>query len=98
MKNVETKRLSKRLLFTCFLCTVIPFFLSAVSLQAQQIRVTGTITDTSGEPVIGANILVANSQTGTITDYNGTYSIQAPANGELLFSYIGMLTQTEKIN
>lgn len=98
MKNVETKRLSRRLFFTCFLCTVMPLFLSAASLQAQQIKVTGTITDTTGEPVIGANVLVANSQTGTITDFNGSYSIEAPINGELVFSYIGMLTQTEKIN
>lgn len=64
-----------------------------------QTTVTGTITDAeSGEPLIGANILVQGSTTGTITDFDGKYSIDVPADATTLnISYTGYSTQSIEI-
>ena len=64
-----------------------------------QSTVTGTITDAeSGEPLIGANILVQGTTTGTITDFDGKYSIDVPAGATALdISYTGYSTQTVDI-
>ncbi len=63
-------------------------------------EITGTVTDTeSGEPLIGANILVAGTSAGTITDIDGTYSLKVPEGAEqLIFSYTGYTSQTIDIN
>ncbi|MDR2118443.1 MAG: TonB-dependent receptor [Tannerellaceae bacterium] len=56
--------------------------------------VSGRVTDTDGEPVIGANVTVRGSSTGAITDINGAYSLSGvPENAVLVFSYIGMTTR-----
>jgi TonB-dependent starch-binding outer membrane protein SusC len=59
-------------------------------------RVTGIVTDQKGEPIIGANILVKGTSIGTVTDFNGNYSIaNVPENATLQFTYIG--TNKEEI-
>jgi TonB-linked SusC/RagA family outer membrane protein len=64
------------------------------SLQQQQtITVSGNIQDTQGMPVPGANIVIQGTTTGTITDMDGNYSLDAPENGTLVFSFIGFNTQ-----
>ena len=56
--------------------------------------VTGTVTDTSGEPLIGVNVLVKGTSNGTVTDANGRYSISpVSAQSILVFSYIGYIPQ-----
>ncbi len=63
-------------------------------LVAQQ-SITGTITDETGEPLIGASILVAGTTTGTVTDFDGTFALTVPDGGEeLVVSYTGFATQT----
>jgi iron complex outermembrane receptor protein len=61
-----------------------------------QTTVTGTVTDAeTGETLIGANILVVGTSTGTITDFDGTYSLNVPAGAtQLEFSYTGYASQT----
>lgn len=55
-----------------------------------QVKISGTVTDSNKEPLIGVNIKVADSKTGTISDANGKYSIQVPnSNSVLVFTYIG---------
>ncbi|MBD5356254.1 MAG: TonB-dependent receptor [Bacteroides sp.] len=61
---------------------------------AQQSAVTGTVTDVSGEPIIGATVFAEDSGNGTATDLDGNYTILADPLGTLRFSYIGYETQT----
>ncbi len=49
----------------------------AIAQTSQTINVRGTVKDTNGEPIIGANILVQGTSIGTITDFDGNFSLQA---------------------
>ena len=66
--------------------------------QQQAKTVTGTVTDVSGEPIIGANIRIKGTTTGTITDIDGNSSIEAEPQSVIEVSYIGYLTQETVIN
>ena len=57
-------------------------------------KVTGVVVDATGEPVIGANVVVKGTTNGTITDFDGNYTIEGvSASDVLVFSYIGYLSQ-----
>ncbi|MFD2586045.1 SusC/RagA family TonB-linked outer membrane protein [Croceitalea marina] len=66
--------------------------------EAQQSTISGTITDVNGLPLGGVTILVGQTDDGTISTMDGTYSIAAEPDGELLFSAIGFETLTIAIN
>lgn len=66
--------------------------------QQQAKTVTGTVTDVSGEPIIGANIRIKGTTTGTITDIDGNFSIKAEPQSVIEVFYIGYLTQETVIN
>jgi TonB-dependent starch-binding outer membrane protein SusC len=69
-------------------------FFSVTMLFAQQIiEVTGKVTDDQNLGLPGVTILVKGTQTGTITNFDGNYSIEVPSNATLVFSYIGFLTE-----
>ncbi|MBV6654615.1 MAG: TonB-dependent receptor plug domain-containing protein, partial [Mameliella sp.] len=72
-------------------------FLLLMLLSAQtfaQRTLTGQVSDTEGEPLIGVNILVKDTDAGTITDFDGNFSLRIPEGGEILvFSYIGYATK-----
>lgn len=72
----------------------------ATFLNAQQqiSKVTGKVVDTKGEPIIGANVVVKGTTNGTITDFDGNFSIEAPANAVLQVSYIGYVQQDVPVN
>ena len=71
---------------------------AALSLQAQtRNQVSGRVTDAAGEPLVGATVVVVGTTTGTVTDIDGNYAINAPAGGQLKFSYIGYAEQTVEI-
>ena len=57
--------------------------------QAQTIKVSGQVVDQDGEPLIGATVRVKGSQTGSVTDIDGNFQLDAPANGTLVVSYVG---------
>jgi len=63
---------------------------------AQAKTVTGTVTDDSGLPLPGANVLIKGTTQGTQTDFDGNYSIEAENKQELVFTYIGFATKTVK--
>lgn len=84
-----------------FLMTMLSVMLTILSAGAQSgttINVKGTITDNAGETIIGANILLQGTSTGTITDYDGNFTLQVPPDGVLLISYIGYKSQSIPIN
>ena len=62
--------------------------LAAVS-QSQTIKVKGQVVDEKGEPLIGATIKVKNAKDGAVTDLDGNFSLDAPANATLVVSYVG---------
>ena len=59
--------------------------------------VKGTVKDVAGEPIIGASVQIQGAKSGAITDYNGSFSVQAPSNATLVISYIGYTTETVKV-
>jgi len=61
--------------------------------QQQGRSITGTVTDASGEPIIGANVSIKGTSIGIITDIDGKFSLQVDPNAILLISYIGFSTQ-----
>lgn len=61
-------------------------------------KITGTIKDATGEAVIGANVMVKGTSIGSITDVEGRFGFDAPANGTIVVSYIGYLGQEIPIN
>lgn len=63
--------------------------LSTLTMSAQQINVTGTVSDSTGEPLIGVSVTVAGAKTGTITDIDGNYGIAVDAKATLRFTYVG---------
>ena len=68
---------------------------SGAETFAQNVTVKGKVTDSRGEPVIGATVMLSGNQTvGTQTDLGGNYSISVPSNASLIFSCVGYATQT----
>lgn len=62
-------------------------------LYAQEITVSGTIRDSDGDALPGVNVVIKGSSTGTTTDFDGKFTIVAPSQGTLLFSYLGFATK-----
>lgn len=103
MKSIFLKNIN-RLLRLCFVSL---FFFgnnliyaadettSVHSIQ-QTVLVKGTITDTNGEPIIGASILEKGTVNGVISDLDGNFSLNCPNGAELVISYLGYVTQTLK--
>ena len=77
-------------LIACLLLAATPGF-------SQNKTVTGTVTDATGEPLIGASVLQQGTSNGVITDIDGKYSIQVPPEATLEFSYVGMVKQAVKV-
>lgn len=66
--------------------------------QQSKIKITGTVVDQAGIPIIGANITIKNQTgTGTITDIDGRFTLEVPANSTLSISYIGYKNQEIRI-
>ena len=64
--------------------------------QAQNQRITGTIVDELGDPVIGANVRVKGTTIGAVTDIDGRFSLDVAAGSDLEISYIGYVTESVK--
>ena len=68
------------------------------SPQQSKKGITGTVIDKNGEPIIGANVLIKGTSIGTITDFNGKYTLEVPENAIIQISYIGYLSQDINVN
>ena len=78
--------MSKKILFL-FFCVF------ALAAHSQNVVIKGSVTDVNKEPLLGVNIKVKGTSTGTITDIDGNFSINGPKGATLVISYIGMVTQ-----
>ena len=67
--------------------------LFASSLGAQNVAITGTVTDANGEPLIGVNVVIKGTSTGAITDLDGAFSVNGKQGDIMVFTYIGMETK-----
>src|SRR5574344_1806027 len=86
---MEQRKFLRRILITFI------GFLLTVGAYAQQITVKGQVKDTAGEPIIGANVVpVGNAKNGTITDFNGNFSVKTPKDGMLTISFVGYKSVT----
>ena len=95
----------KQLLFSVLLTlgvmggiTCCPTSVMASVTQSQTIKVTGQVVDKDGEPLIGATVQLKGTQSGVITDIDGNFTIDAPANGTLVVSYVGFKDREIAIN
>lgn len=70
----------------------------SAELQGRTITVKGKVVDKSGEPVIGANVLIKGTTTGTVTDLDGNFSLNAAPTASLVISYVGMKAQTISVS
>lgn len=80
---MRKSRLINLILMMCCCC----------NLLAQDMAVTGKVMDASSEPIIGASVLVKGTTNGTITDFDGNFSLQVTRGDVLQISYIGYVTQ-----
>lgn len=69
---------------------------ATLTASAQQVKVTGTVTDPGGEPLVGVSVKAGS--TGAITDIDGKYSVEVASSGSISFSYVGFETIMEKVN
>jgi iron complex outermembrane receptor protein len=70
------------------------FFLLCSAVMMAQNKVSGTVLDTTGEPLIGVSVLEAGTNNGVVTDFNGNFTLTVKQGAKLTFSYVGYLTQT----
>ena len=74
---------TRRTIWTCITC------LCTTLTSMSQVTVSGTVKDSSGEPIVSAIVKVQETHQGTVTDINGHYTIVSPADGSLVFSQVG---------
>ncbi len=79
------------------LTTALVLLVTALSAFAQNIKVSGTVRDANG-PVVGAYVIVKGTTNGTSTDVSGSYSINVPSKGTLVFSMLGYADQEINVN
>ncbi len=77
---------------------LISIFMMLTTTLFAQVNVTGVVTESTGDPVIGGTVREKGTQNGTVTDIDGNFSIKvANANATLIFSYVGLETQEVKL-
>ncbi|WP_321333116.1 TonB-dependent receptor [uncultured Bacteroides sp.] len=98
MKKTCTNQ-GKWLLATLFpLGYLLLFMVISAPLCAQNITVSGVVTDSNKDAAIGANVLLKGTSTGTIVDLSGKYQLTVPQNGILVFSSVGFVTREVAVN
>ena len=75
-----------------------PAAVTETTPDAQQLRVSGTITDPNGMPLPGVNIIVKDAKRGTMSDPDGKYDIRVNPSDVLVFSYVGFKKQEQAVN
>ena len=84
-------------LFSMTFAVLLAMTLTVFTATAQNIKVNGTVADASGEPIIGATVIVEGTKTGTSTGADGGFSISVPPDATLTFAILGYKTHSEKV-
>ena len=108
MKNSTAKKFFNLLFFSVLVpCMVFaeisnPNSISNYYLEqqnvSQDIQVTGNVVTDENEALPGANVIIKGTTTGTVTDFEGNYTLNAPGNATLIFSYVGYKSQEVPVN
>ena len=86
--------MSKAKKLFCKVCMLVMLFTALPSALWAQVECTGTVTDSSNEPVIGATVVEkGNTKNAAITDIDGNFKIKVANGKKIVVSYIGMVTQ-----
>ena len=78
-------------------CMALLMSLLVVGAASAQTRVTGTVTDESGHPLMGVTVIVVGNNPGAITNLQGQYSIVAKPGNTLEFQYLGMVSERKTV-
>lgn len=73
-------------------------FMAPLGVLAQNIQLTGLVTDAANEPVIGASVVEKGTTNGVITDFDGNFTLSVPAKATLIISYVGYASQEIPVN
>ena len=87
MQKMSNKMKNMRTVLLMLFATI------SLSLSAQSVTLSGTVKDKTGEPVIGASVVEKGTTNGTITDFDGNFSLKVSGKHVLVISYIGMKTK-----
>lgn len=87
----NNKKFNRRFFF------LLSFLFVSLGLFAQKITVKGVVNDATGEPVIGANVIIKGTSVGTITDFDGNFTLNANAKDVLVVSFIGYKNAEVKV-
>lgn len=87
----NNKKFNRRIFF------LLSFLFVFLGLFAQKITVKGVVNDATGEPVIGANVIIKGTSVGTITDFDGNFTLNANAKDVLVVSFIGYKNAEVKV-
>ncbi len=80
------------------LLMLVVLMLVSISLTAQQITITGTVVDENSNPLSGVTVQIKGTKSGTVTDINGKFSLLAPVEGVVKFSFIGFISLEEPVS
>ena len=86
-KILSLKQGMQKTLFFAF------FLLCSTVMMAQQ-KVSGSVLDATGEPLIGVSVLEVGTTNGVVTDFDGNFTLTVKSGAQLAFSYIGYVPQT----
>lgn len=92
MENFAKKILCRQAIFL-----VVLVFLVSLCTFGQNVTVKGKIVDTDKNPLIGVTVIQKGTTNGTVTNYDGDYSISVPSAATLVFSFIGLESQEQAV-
>ena len=79
-----------------FLAAMLLAILMSVNVMAQDVTVQGNVKDATGEPIISASVFQKGTGNGTVTDFDGNFTLKAPKGSVIVVSYIGYKTKEVK--
>jgi TonB-linked SusC/RagA family outer membrane protein len=91
---VKFSQRSRKLSLRFFMGFMLLFSIQLISAQT---KVSGTVTDESGQALVGVNVVIKGTSQGTITNVDGKYSITASADAQLVFNYVGFEENVQRV-